>query len=89
MHFSTSAFAVSGTALLAMLAAAPKGAQAVDDRELIKHASQNGQDFCNAWRCACVNYKPQDTSLYFKYTFCQPGDYQGKNTDTEALAYCS
>jgi hypothetical protein len=32
---------------------------------------------------------PTDSSLYFSGAVCQPGDYQGKNNGTEALAYCS
>jgi hypothetical protein len=36
-----------------------------------------------------INYVPADSSLYFFSAICQPGDYQGKNNQTEALASCS
>jgi hypothetical protein len=36
-----------------------------------------------------INYVPADSSLYFLGAVCQPGDYQGKNYQTEARASCS
>lgn len=32
--------------------------------------------------------KPSDSKLFFAATSCQPGDYQGKNMNTHALATC-
>jgi hypothetical protein len=32
---------------------------------------------------------PSNSSLYFSGALCEPGDYQGKNNQTEALAFCT
>jgi hypothetical protein len=34
------------------------------------------------------DFKPTDTSLFFAGSVCEPGDYSGKNKNTEALASC-
>ncbi|EIN06482.1 hypothetical protein PUNSTDRAFT_127252 [Punctularia strigosozonata HHB-11173 SS5] len=64
-------------------------AQAIDLRELYTFPGGNGLTFCKAWKCACINYTPSDSTLSFQAAYCHPGDYQGKNNNTEALAYCS
>lgn len=90
------------TSLIAALALAASAATAVhaaplvssppakryDDRNLIGFPSQNGTDFCGKWVSDCQAYRPADTQLRYIAARCTPGDYQGQNTDTRALAYC-
>lgn len=33
-------------------------------------------------------YKPNDSSLVFAGALCEPGDYSGKHTNTEAKVDC-
>ncbi|KDN50419.1 hypothetical protein K437DRAFT_255137 [Tilletiaria anomala UBC 951] len=92
MNFFTSTLAVINLALL--VSAAPNKSEEaltkrVDNRQLVSFQGGDGAAFCKAWKCACVNYEPTNTALYFQATYCQPGDFSGKNTNTEARVYCT
>ena len=41
------------------------------------------------WKCACINYVPNDSSLYFQAAYCQPGDARNNARDTTARVFCS
>ena len=34
------------------------------------------------------SYKRSDSGSHYRGTFCELGDYQGKNKETKALVYC-
>jgi hypothetical protein len=39
--------------------------------------------------CPCsINYTPT-SAITFQGAYCEPGNYQGKNTTMQALAYCT
>jgi len=70
---------------------APAPAAAYDFRLLIQFSPTqyaSGDAFCTAWLQACRTYKPKDTNLFYAGSLCRPGNYQGLNTTTEALASC-
>lgn len=75
------------TASAALFSATP--AKAADNRVLVNFTDySSGAAFCNAWRCNCINYVPTDSSLSFQGAYCNPGDYQGKNTNSVAKVFC-
>lgn len=64
-------------------------AQAYDFRTLVKYTDYpSPTDFCNAWNTNCKNYVPKDHSLKDGSSVCEPGNYQGKHTKTEAKVAC-
>jgi hypothetical protein len=56
-----------------------------DDRLLVTHADD--ANFCATWQAACTEATPAKAVTLSK--ICQPGDYQGKNTNTVAKVTCS
>ncbi|PWN95766.1 hypothetical protein FA09DRAFT_340712 [Tilletiopsis washingtonensis] len=82
MHFLASVVALFSALMLV---------SAIDERVLVKfNDSKGGVDYCKQWKCACVNYQPKDTSYEFAVSgaYCNPGDFQGRNPDSEAKVYC-
>ncbi|KAK0526004.1 hypothetical protein OC834_004960 [Tilletia horrida] len=73
-------YALAAATILGLASAAV----ANDDRVLVQYKS-----FCDRWNSACQAYTPQDPSLVFAYTLCEPGDYKGQNATSEAKVYCS
>ncbi|KAF8309831.1 hypothetical protein DL93DRAFT_2170127 [Clavulina sp. PMI_390] len=77
--------------VLASLAALIPLASAVDYRQLITVPAgySSGTDFCNDWISDChTKVTAEASDEFFNSAYCVPGDYQGNNVDTEALAYC-
>ncbi|PWN95765.1 hypothetical protein FA09DRAFT_362449 [Tilletiopsis washingtonensis] len=81
MKFVAAALAL--VSALALVAAA-------DDRQTIDFTdADGGEGFCKKWKCACINYVPNDSSLYFQAAYCQPGDARNNARDTTARVFCS
>ncbi|CAO1615625.1 unnamed protein product [Jaminaea pallidilutea] len=81
---------VTAFALAAALFTA--GTNANDLRQVFKYITTyflSPYNACEAWRCSCVNYIPQDYTLVFQYTLCRPGDLSGNNKQGQVSAYCS
>lgn len=85
MRFTIALLIASASA--ALFTATP--AEAVDNRVLVKYSGRTPTDFCNQWRCNCINYVPKDQTLTFGTAYCQPGDSSGNNRDTEARVFCT
>jgi len=74
---------------LVTLTAAPQPAVALDARQLYKWKPsqyKSGTAFCKKWDSTCKSLHPKH--LHYVNYVCEPGDYQGKNTSTEAKAAC-
>ncbi len=80
--------------LIAGAAAAESGFEKRADQRQVynfsksSHHYKDAAAFCHSYKCECINFDPKG-DLTFKYSVCQPGDRQGKNTKTEARAFCT
>ncbi|KAJ6452501.1 hypothetical protein C8R45DRAFT_1223533 [Mycena sanguinolenta] len=83
MHFTT--------AFTTVLFAAVGLVRAVDNRLLYEiPAGDDMATFTADWTAACSTWAPAAAQgLTFNEAFINPGDFQGKNADTEALIFCS
>ncbi|CEH12382.1 hypothetical protein CBOM_00370 [Ceraceosorus bombacis] len=80
---------VAAFASVAALVAFAPAAQAADDRVIADFKGGNGDEFCNSWRCNCINYVPKNKKLSFQTAYCQKGDFSGNFPDSKARVFCS
>ncbi|KAJ7061503.1 hypothetical protein C8F01DRAFT_1137606 [Mycena amicta] len=79
------------TALVSFLVVAAGFVRAADDRLLYKiPAGDTIDQFTSDFNTACSTWQPAiDQGLTFVEALVEPGDFSGKNADTEAKIVCA